>query len=252
MAEPKKFSFDKFADIAVTLMLIFVILMCIMCVMQVGSQGYVQLFGYSFFRVATGSMEPTLPVGTLLITQQVDIESIVTTDIICFRSKDAQMLGRIITHRVVDILQDGSGKLQLLTKGDANLAADGYYVTSDNLVGRVIWNSEEGVASALMSILNSQTGFLLCIVFPILIVGSLLLRSSIRQIREGIDEAIAELEADKQEKKVHVELSQEEYMEMYERVKQELQQELSCGEIKYESVQTSAAGTGETPEAEKV
>ncbi len=248
----KKFSIAKIAEIAVTLMLILVILLCILCVMQVSSKGYVQIFGYSFFRVATGSMEPTLPVGTLLITQEMDIESIQTEDIICFRSKDSQMLGRVITHRVVQVMDDMDGSIRLLTKGDANLAADGYYVTADNFIGRVIWNSEEGgVATAAMSILNSQTGFLLCIVFPVLLIGSFLLRSSIRQIREGIDEAIAELEAEKKEP-VTVEISDEEYQEMYERVKQQLMQELEHGEIAYESTSTSEAGAGQEPEAEKV
>ncbi len=252
----KKIQVDKIAEAAVTLLLVAVILLCILCVMQVGSKGYVQIFGYSFFRVATGSMEPTLPVGTLLITQETDIAEVQVKDIICFRSKDSQMLGRVITHRVVEVREGSDGMPRLLTKGDANLSADGYYVTADNYIGLVVWNSQEGgAATAVMSILNSQTGFLLCIVFPVLLIGSFLLRSSIRQIREGIDEAIAELEAEAKpvkETKAHVEISQEEYMEMYERVKQQLMQELENGEIDYESIPTSEAGAGQKPEAEKV
>ncbi len=244
----KKIPVNQIIEVTITLLLVAVLLLCVLCVMQVSSKGHVDILGHSFFRVATGSMEPTLPVGTLLITRQVEIETLSAKDIVCFYAKDSAMLGRVITHRVMEILEDTNGKIRLLTKGDANLTADGYYVTSENLIGKVVWNSKEGgLISAMMSIFNSQIGFLICVVFPLLLIGSFVLRGSIRSIREGIDEAISELESNTAQE----EISQEEYNEIYEDVKQQLLQELANGEIKYEAIPEDTASAGEIPEAEQ-
>ena len=60
----------------VTLLLVLAVALCLYTVVQVLSHGYVNMGGFMMFRVVTGSMEPTIPVGALLVTQQVDIESI--------------------------------------------------------------------------------------------------------------------------------------------------------------------------------
>ena len=69
------------------------------------SQGYVQFFGNSLFRVVTGSMEPTISTGALMITREVDINTIALNDIVCFRTQEAAIWGKIVTHRVVEILE---------------------------------------------------------------------------------------------------------------------------------------------------
>ena len=61
-------------DVLITVLLILVVLLCLFVTVQVVSQGYVNVAGYSLFRVVTGSMEPTIPVGALLVSQQVDMQ----------------------------------------------------------------------------------------------------------------------------------------------------------------------------------
>ena len=87
-----------------TLALIISICLCLSVAVQTYTNGYVQFGGFSLFRVVTGSMEPTLPVGSLLICQQTPIEEIREGDIICFRSRSPEMMGKIITHRVITVL----------------------------------------------------------------------------------------------------------------------------------------------------
>ena len=125
--ESKQERLQQKISILVTILLILAVALCVYTAVQVLSQGYVNLGGFMMFRVVTGSMEPTIPVGALLLTREVDIESIQMHDIICFRTQVAEIWGKIVTHRVVGIeMSEWNGPL-LITKGDANLTADGCY-----------------------------------------------------------------------------------------------------------------------------
>ena len=138
MEEGKQPQLQKRISLLVTVMLVLAVALCLYTAIQVLSNGYVNLGGIMMFRVVTGSMEPTIPVGALLVTKQVDISTIQVDDIICFRTQVSEIWGKIVTHRVVDLWQTEAGTLLLETKGDANLVADGYLVDRTNFVGKVI------------------------------------------------------------------------------------------------------------------
>lgn len=87
----------------------------------------VMLFGLKPAVVISGSMEPTLPVGSLILTKataasQVDVGAIVTVP------RDD---GTLVTHRVVDIDRPDDGPFALTLRGDANESNDAapYLVT---------------------------------------------------------------------------------------------------------------------------
>lgn len=87
---------------------------------------YVNLGGYTFFVVATGSMTGTIDVNDMVIvkiTNEVGVNDIVTY------YKD----GYFVTHRVVSTSDD-----QLITKGDVNNTAD-EPITKGDLVGKVVY-----------------------------------------------------------------------------------------------------------------
>ena len=179
------------------------------------------------FRVVTGSMEPTMSVGTLLVTKEVDIASIQIDDIVCFRTYDAMIYGSVVTHRVVDIFQDADGIL-LQTKGDANLVADGYFVSQENLVGKVVWFSgKDSILNTIFSFFSNKVGFLGCIVFPCLLVSGMMLQGSVKNIRNEIRQVQQEAAmASQTSKETVVDLSDREYQEMLDRIRTELTQEL--------------------------
>jgi signal peptidase I len=82
-------------------------------------------------RVASGSMEPTLPTKSLI---NVDDEAGYTVgDIITFYADD----GDLTTHRLVEVADDGS----LITKGDANPTPDVWDkpVFEEDVVGKVVY-----------------------------------------------------------------------------------------------------------------
>lgn len=166
---------------------------------QILTNGYVSIGGYSMFRVVTGSMEPTINTGALLICEDASIDEIEVNDIVCFRSNMTAIKNQIVTHRVIEI-QNNENNLRLITKGDANTVEDALYVTSYNLIGKVTWYSQEGnIIAKVISFMNGQIGFLSCVVIPVLVVCGLTLHNSMVNIQKEIAELKRlEIESDRQ------------------------------------------------------
>jgi len=232
LEENKPSRLQRKMNLLVTVLLVLAVALCLYTAIQVLSYGYVNLGGFMMFRVVTGSMEPTIPVGALLVTQQVEIESIQMNDIICFRTQVSEIWGKIVTHRVVGIWESEVGGLLLETKGDANLAVDGYFVDRMNFVGKVIWHTGDGsVLANILSLFTSKIGFLGCIVFPSLLLSAMILKDSVGSIRQEL-QLVLEMEQLQQRQKESWEddplcgMTQEEYNEMYERIRAELMEEL--------------------------
>lgn len=92
---------------------------------KIKQNDYANLFGYTFFEVATGSMNPTIQVGDVIvvkITKQIE-----ENDIIVY--KDGKS---IITHRLIKKESD-----ELIAKGDANNSED-KPIQEDMILGRVV------------------------------------------------------------------------------------------------------------------
>ena len=230
MEERKETALQRTISLLVTVLLILSVVLCLFVTTQVMSDGYVNIGGFMTFRVVTGSMEPTIHIGALMLTRETDITEIEKNDIICFRSQDAQIWGSIVTHRVVDVMELEDGSILLETKGDANTVADGYYVKESNLVGKVIWyTGDDSTLASIFSFFTSEVGFLACIVFPGLLLMGLIFKDSVGNIRAELDQLLQEAEAREEEERANDPLSgmnQDEYNEMYERIRAELMEEL--------------------------
>lgn len=181
-------------SVGVSVILGLVATLCAYVVIVAMTQGYVSLFGFSLFRVVTGSMEPQIPVGALLICKEVEIGSLELGDIVCFFSQEAGRLDQIITHRIVDITRGLDGMLQLQTKGDANLVSDVHYVTAQNLIGQVVYHTGSGgkghMAANLMSFLTSGVGFITCLALPCMMIVGMLLQESVKSMRADLEVAM--------------------------------------------------------------
>lgn len=92
------------------------------------------LFGYQFYAVQSGSMEPGIQTGSIIMVQP-DSKSIQYKkgDVITFHKPgDSKML---ITHRIVDV-QKGKRSIEYVTRGDNNQANDPYPVPVSMVVGK--------------------------------------------------------------------------------------------------------------------
>lgn len=93
--------------------------------MITSGKNYFELFGYSFFKVTTGSMDPTIKENDIIIVSTNDTYNV--NDIITYQD-DANF----ITHRIITM--DGN---TLITKGDANNATD-QEVNKSDVIGKVV------------------------------------------------------------------------------------------------------------------
>ena len=229
--EPKKQKLhQKLVSGGVTLLLIVTVSLCLFIVIQVMSHGHASLGGYSCFKVITGSMEPELSVGDLILTKRVSASDVEVNDIISFYSQSPGMIGNIITHRVVDKLVGEDGTVRLLTKGDANLSMDGYAVTDDNLIGKLIWESGDSLLSDILAFLSNKYGFLACIAFPALLISILILRDNVGAMKRDMKELVDELNQNKTQPSSDDEdgrdSDDETYSQMCDRIRAELMEEL--------------------------
>lgn len=123
-----------------------------------GSVLIMMFFGYQFMIVSSGSMTPTLPVGSLVVVQPYDYDKLQEGDIVTMRRG-----GFYLTHRLYakttgkdyngdwvlvppTIMEDGVevpnpdyDAAQWITKGDANNNVDEFRVYEEDVVGRVIF-----------------------------------------------------------------------------------------------------------------
>jgi signal peptidase len=91
----------------------------------------IRVAGYSTAVVMSGSMAPTIPMGSLIFVQPMAPAAARAGDIITFVLPD-----RLVTHRVVAVERDDGG-LRLVTKGDANEAVDSGGVRAEGAIGAV-------------------------------------------------------------------------------------------------------------------
>lgn len=90
--------------------------------------------GDSSYMVLSGSMEPSISAGDVIVTHRVETGNIKSGDVITFqRSGDR----RPTTHRVIEVVgQEGSPEFR--TQGDANEDPDQQLVSADAVSGKVL------------------------------------------------------------------------------------------------------------------
>lgn len=159
------------------------------------------LFGHRLFYVITGSMEPTLPEGSLLVVAPQS--SYAERDIITFYSKDEAIEGYPNTHRIIEVVTL-DGKTLYRTKGDANNTEDEVLVAPEDIIGIVRFSVQAPFLKSLIGFLNSPFGFFAAILIPLLLFALFSMRDFARAMREEMrraaeKEARAEIEAEQKE-----------------------------------------------------
>jgi signal peptidase len=152
-----------------------------------------KLSGFSPLIVLTGSMEPAIDSGDLIIVRQIDSADVAVGDIIAFFDP-ASDSDSIVTHRVTDISSEGD-TLAFTTKGDANNVEDSLQVPSENLVG-LYYTKINGFGNVAM-FMQTTTGLVVCVVLPLILlvaVDVIRHRQFERQNQQDTAVLLAELE----------------------------------------------------------
>ncbi len=88
------------------------------------------LLGITGYNVISGSMEPSISVGSIVYVKEVEFDQLSEGDIIAFESGAS-----VVTHRITSIDDED---MLITTKGDANSAEDFLPVAYVNVIGKVI------------------------------------------------------------------------------------------------------------------
>ncbi|RSL30477.1 signal peptidase I [Salibacterium salarium] len=147
--------------------LLFTALICMIVVVisSKASGGNPSIMGYEIKSVLSGSMEPTFQTGSVIAIEPTeDGTGYKEGDIITYQQEQDVL----VTHRITNVSESG-GDVIYETKGDNNDAVDMNPVLADNVVGKYV-DFTIPYLGYLVDFANSQTGALLLLVVPGIIV----------------------------------------------------------------------------------
>lgn len=84
-----------------------------------------RLLPYRTFTVLSGSMEPTIPTGSMIFDREVDASQLARGDVVTFHPPGHP--DKLVSHRVVRVEETKQGSF-LVTRGDANGVADDWRI----------------------------------------------------------------------------------------------------------------------------
>lgn len=123
------------------------------------------VFGYSIFRVSSGSMQPELKVGDIILDKAVENpEDLKVGDVVTFTSYEYGDI--LVTHKVIKAPYEENGKIMLQTKGVANEVAD-KPISADNVKGIMICKVD--YLDTVYNIFLSPWGLLILIALIVII-----------------------------------------------------------------------------------
>ena len=144
------------------------------------------VFGGRSFSVMSGSMEPSISTGDLVMTTPIAPGEAASGDIVTFPDPDHQ--GRLLTHRVASSTRSGT-EFQFVTKGDANNNPERWKVPADGRIGRVALRVPKlGYA---MTATRSPAARVALVTLPALLLAGFALASIWRPRREEEADAAA-------------------------------------------------------------
>ncbi len=138
----------------IILTLIFSLLLSLVAFYHTDYDGLIaKIFGIGILKVESGSMEPEISIGDIIIIKECEQYKI--NDIITYKV-DNQYL---VTHRIVE----GNGN-SFVTKGDNNNAIDNKKIAKESIEGKVIYKSN------FLKLLYNHWIIVVLLIFCILII----------------------------------------------------------------------------------
>ena len=134
------------------------------------------VFGYRLFVIKTGSMEGTLEIDDLIIAKKAAKEQLKVDTIISFISSDPDILGKVNTHRIVEIKDDF-----YYTKGDAADFIDPLPVKYEDVLGKLAWKS--ALAGKALMWLAKPLHMLFFVILPTILMMYLEMGNGAEKIR---------------------------------------------------------------------
>jgi signal peptidase I len=125
------------------------------------------LFGLRDLTVLSGSMEPTIHTGDVVVERQISPLDVRLGDVVSF--KDPEDPSILITHRVQSMVVHDD-VVSIVTKGDANTGVERWSVSADGTLGKVeyhVWHF-----GYLLFWIRGRLGRIVLVVVPALLLGA--------------------------------------------------------------------------------
>lgn len=164
----------KYTEITLRAILIVAFLVTILTVVTSQTNA---LFNIRSYTVLSGSMEPTIPTGSIIYTHKNLGYNV--NDVITFEAAKDQ----IVTHRVIDI--ENNGEVQYITKGDANTTIDQSRVTADKILGKTYFFFP--YIGKISAMLKTPKGLITVVFFPALLIVLFELWNIKKEIEKGVE-----------------------------------------------------------------
>lgn len=126
--------------------------------------------GYRSLTVLTGSMQPTLEPGSVVVDEVISPTEARIGDIVTFT--DPENPDRLITHRLKAARVEGD-TARMVTRGDANDAPERWSVPVDGEIGRVIVNVPK--LGHVQALAGTRSGYLVLMIVVVLLGAWILL-----------------------------------------------------------------------------
>lgn len=159
----------KIVNILSTILLIVLVVLVIVLFAVRLSGNSPSVFGYHIFRVSSGSMEPTLMKNDVILVKDTPANEIYKNDIVTYKSKEGQMAGQMITHRVVAEPRVTDGMYYYQTQGDVEGAPLDPIITYEQVQGKFI--SKVPIIDKLYSFFFTPYGLIIFIFVIVALFG---------------------------------------------------------------------------------
>lgn len=183
-APKKKAKWKKVVGTILTVLVILLVAFCGLFVVQTKMNKKPFLFGYAVYYVVSGSMEPTIMTGEVIIVEKINgEEDLHRNDIITFVGIGGTIDGMTVTHRIVS---DGVVNGKITTCGDANHGIKDNPIPYSNVIGKYVRTSS--FLTSVYAAFTSKYGFLFIVFIPLvvlLVVQVLNFRRACRMDKDG-------------------------------------------------------------------
>ncbi|SEB79694.1 signal peptidase I [Paenibacillus sp. GP183] len=179
----------KWGSRTITVILAVFLLITVFCAASSRmSGGTPKILGLNVYAVLSGSMEPSIQVGSIILEKpNVNANSLKVGDVITFKASQDEFGGQnndgsaiLITHRI-QAIKSLNGKLAFQTKGDSNDGPDAQLVQPANIIGQYN-NIMIPYLGYYLNFMKTKLGIALLLILPgaLLIVSAMV--SLIREI----------------------------------------------------------------------
>ncbi len=142
--------------------------------------------GFQVNAVISGSMSPTLDIGTMVISRMPEVKDLKVGDVIIY--KPVSVGEKNIIHRIVEVSKTDPPSFR--TKGDnVTQVMDAWVVPAANVIGKMEFSSP--LAGYITNFFTSRIGLILALIVPACILIIMIFRSFWRELVKYIKNAPA-------------------------------------------------------------